>query len=125
MALFNNKPLSKLIRGCWKVYMSYNAIDLFSGCGGMTEGLIKVGFRVVAAVENDKYASIAYKADHDKRGVRLFEEDIRAFKSEKNVKGAKRSLTLDVLFRLCFPAVRDGRYIPLSRSAHEWAAGVG
>ncbi len=63
--------------------MSYNAIDLFSGCGGMTEGLINAGFRVVAAIEIDKYASRAYRANHDRHGVVLFEEDIRTFKVQK------------------------------------------
>ena len=63
--------------------MSYNAIDLFSGCGGMTEGLINAGFRMIAAVEIDKYASEAYRANYDKYGVVLFEEDIRTLKAEK------------------------------------------
>lgn len=63
--------------------MSYNAIDLFSGCGGMTEGLINAGFQVIAAVEIDKFASETYRANHDKHGVVLFEEDIRTLKAEK------------------------------------------
>jgi len=63
--------------------VSYNAIDLFSGCGGMTEGLINAGIRVIAAVEIDKFASEAYRANHDKHGVILFEEDIRTLKAEK------------------------------------------
>ena len=42
--------------------------------------------------------------------------DYRTVQVEKNITGAKRSFTLDVLFRLCFPAVSDGGYIPLSRS---------
>lgn len=63
--------------------MSYNAIDLFSGCGGMTEGLINAGFRVIAAVEIDEYAAQAYRANHDRHGVVLFEEDIQTLKAEK------------------------------------------
>ena len=57
--------------------MPYNAIDLFSGCGGMTEGLFQAGYRVVAAVEIDQFAALAYRANNDQRGVRLFQEDIR------------------------------------------------
>jgi DNA (cytosine-5)-methyltransferase 1 len=57
--------------------MSYNAIELFSGCGGMTEGLFQAGYRVVAAVEIDSFAALAYHANNDQRGVHLFQEDIR------------------------------------------------
>ena len=63
--------------------MLYNAIDLFSGCGGMTEGLISAGFHVVAAVEIDKYAAEAYRANHEQHGVTLFETDIRLLESNK------------------------------------------
>ena len=57
--------------------MPYNAIDLFSGCGGMTEGLIQAGYRVVAAVEIDQFAALTYHANNDQRGVQLFQVDIR------------------------------------------------
>lgn len=57
--------------------MVYNAIDLFAGCGGMTEGLFAAGYRVVAAVEIDCNAAQAYRANNEQRGVVLYEEDIR------------------------------------------------
>lgn len=57
--------------------MVYNAIDLFAGCGGMTEGLFAAGYRVVAAVEIDHNAAQAYRANNEQRGVVLYEEDIR------------------------------------------------
>ena len=57
--------------------MPYNAIDLFSGCGGMTEGLFQAGYQVVAAVEIDQSAAQAYHANNDQRNVYLFQEDIR------------------------------------------------
>ena len=63
--------------------MQYNAIDLFSGCGGMTEGLISAGFHVVAAVEIDNYAAETYRANHDKDGVVLFKKDIRELESSE------------------------------------------
>lgn len=35
-------------------------IDLFSGCGGFSLGMIQAGFEVVAACDNDPYATITY-----------------------------------------------------------------
>jgi len=52
------------------------AIDLFCGCGGVTEGLKRQGFKVVAAVDYDPVACRTYRANH--REVKLIEKDIRA-----------------------------------------------
>ncbi len=51
------------------------AIDLFAGAGGGTEGLKAAGFRVVAAVENDRTACRTYRLNHP--GVVLIERDVR------------------------------------------------
>ena len=36
--------------------MKYNFIDLFAGCGGLSEGFYKEKFNALAHVEIDKYA---------------------------------------------------------------------
>jgi len=51
------------------------AIDLFSGCGGLTTGLKKADFKVLGAVDVDSLSVQTYKANHNK--VKLWEKDIR------------------------------------------------
>lgn len=50
------------------------AIDLFSGAGGLSEGLRQAGFRVMAAVEVDSLAASTYKLNHPT--VELITQDI-------------------------------------------------
>lgn len=51
------------------------AIDLFSGCGGLSCGLKQAGFDVAAAVEIDAKAQSTYKLNHP--SVTLYSADIR------------------------------------------------
>lgn len=51
------------------------AVDLFSGCGGLTLGLKRAGFRVLGAVDNDPLSVQTYTANHPE--VRVLETDIR------------------------------------------------
>ena len=58
----------------------FSAIDLFSGCGGLSLGLRWAGFKVVAAIDNDSVSTATYRMNH--RRTRLFEEDIRSVDPE-------------------------------------------
>lgn len=51
------------------------AIDLFSGCGGLTLGLKQAGFRVIGAIENSELAIETYKKNH--KGVHVWPIDIQ------------------------------------------------
>ncbi|MDR7379697.1 DNA (cytosine-5)-methyltransferase 1 [Rhodoferax ferrireducens] len=53
----------------------YTAIDLFCGAGGLTLGLKKAGFKVIAGVEINQNAAKTYKKNHPR--VKLYIEDIR------------------------------------------------
>jgi DNA (cytosine-5)-methyltransferase 1 len=52
------------------------AVDLFSGCGGLSLGLKEAGFQVVAAVEIDEKAQATYRLNHPT--VQLYGQDIRS-----------------------------------------------
>jgi DNA (cytosine-5)-methyltransferase 1 len=61
--------------------MKPRAIDLFSGCGGLTLGLKQAGFRVIGAVEIDPFAVETYKANHKR--VVIWDRDIKKISAAK------------------------------------------
>lgn len=61
-----------------KTNKKLTAVDLFCGGGGLTIGLKRAGFNVVAGVEVNEEICKTYKAND--RGVALFEQDIRKIK---------------------------------------------
>lgn len=58
----------------------FKAIDLFSGIGGLSTGLKKAGFNVVASVENDKCSVEGYKLNHP--NTKVFNQDIRSINTK-------------------------------------------
>lgn len=67
--------------------MEITAIDLFSGCGGLTQGLKQAGINVITAVEINKNAAKAYAMNHPE--IELIQEDIRNITAEYIIKSAK------------------------------------
>ena len=54
--------------------MPFRAIDVFAGGGGLTVGLKRAGFDVVAAIESEKHAYATYKANHPE--VHALKQDV-------------------------------------------------
>lgn len=54
---------------------NFTAIDLFCGAGGLTVGLKKAGFRVLAGIENNPIAADTYKLNN--RTAKIYRNDIR------------------------------------------------
>lgn len=73
-----------------------SAVDLFSGCGGLSLGLRKAGYRVLAALENEPLASETYRTNHP--DTLLVEEDISQISASEFMRriGLKRG-QLDLL----------------------------
>lgn len=74
--------------------MKYNAIDLFSGCGGLTEGMHKAGFTTKIAVEIVPIAVRAYKMNHPETEV--IQKDIRQISIDE-IKAKLNGETLHLL----------------------------
>jgi DNA (cytosine-5)-methyltransferase 1 len=74
--------------------MKLISIDLFSGVGGLTEGLHKAGFQTKLAFEIDEIASRAYKLNH--KSTKVITDDIRNI-STKEVKKELGDKTIHLL----------------------------
>ncbi len=92
----------------------FTAVDLFSGCGGLTAGLRRGGFHVLGAIEVDGLAAETYTKNHP--AVRVWNRDIR----KVTVSEFARSLGLKPrqldLLAACPPCQAFSRLKTLNRS---------
>lgn len=59
--------LARMVSSLIKPYLdSYNFVDLFAGCGGMSEGFIMNGFKLLAVNEVDKNIMLTNRFNHSK-----------------------------------------------------------
>lgn len=70
-----------------KVKNKYIAIDLFAGCGGLSEGMFKAGFDVKVAIDNHPAAVETYRSNHPK--TKVINQDIRNVTTSVVVKKLK------------------------------------
>lgn len=73
---------------------SFRAVDLFCGGGGLTAGLKKAGFKVVAGVESNERVFSTFRRNHP--DVHLITQDIREVKSTQ-IKKIVGNSQLDLL----------------------------
>lgn len=83
--------------------MKIKAIDLFSGCGGVSIGLTQAGFDVVCAVEIDGDAVKAYKGYHLLKSVNVLKEDICKISGKELLSAGKIDETELYLLAGCPP----------------------
>jgi DNA (cytosine-5)-methyltransferase 1 len=53
-------------------------VDIFCGCGGLSEGFRQAGFDILLGIDHDPYAIQTYNKHHDSRGRIASIEDINA-----------------------------------------------
>lgn len=70
-------------------------VDLFSGCGGLSYGLIQAGFDVILGVDNDKDSLITFEANHP--GSKAVNIDLADPESSRLIKEAVGGRSIDVI----------------------------
>lgn len=69
--------------------IKYEAIDIFSGCGGVSCGLSLAGFKIKSAVEIEKHAVDTYLNYEPLSKVNVLNEDICKLSGRKNIESCK------------------------------------
>lgn len=94
----------------------YEAIDIFSGCGGVSCGLSLAGFKVKSAVEIEKHAVDTYLSYGPLKNVNVLNEDICNLNGEQILKAAKIKKDDIYLFAGCPPCQNFSRQNPLNKN---------
>lgn len=96
--------------------MKYEAIDIFSGCGGVSCGLSIAGFKVKSAVEIEKHAVDTYLNYAPLSRVNVLNEDICELRGEQILKAAGIKKDDIYLFAGCPPCQNFSRQNPLNKN---------
>jgi len=94
----------------------YTAIDLFSGCGGLSFGLEKAGFDVRVAVEIDPSAVMTYQKNHP--GTRVIQSDIKKISGQDLIQAARIGDACLDLLAGCPPCQGFSRITTRNRPDH-------
>lgn len=97
----------------------YEAIDIFSGCGGVSCGLSLAGFKVKAAVEIEKRAVDTYLNYQPLRNVKVLNEDICNLSGKQILKAARIKGDDLYLFAGCPPCQNFSKQNPLNKKKSE------
>lgn len=96
--------------------IKYEAIDIFSGCGGVSCGLSLAGFKLKSAVEIEKHAVGTYLNYGPLKNVNVLNEDICNLSGEQILKAAKIKKDDIYLFAGCPPCQNFSRQNPLNKN---------
>lgn len=96
--------------------IKYEAIDIFSGCGGVSCGLSLAGFKVKSAVEIEKHAVDTYLNYGPLNKVNVLNEDICNLSGEQVLRAAKIKKDDIYLFAGCPPCQNFSRQNPLNKN---------
>lgn len=96
--------------------IKYEAIDIFSGCGGVSCGLSLAGFKVKSAVEIEKHAIDTYLNYGPLNKVKVLNEDICNLSGQQILKAAKIKKDDIYLFAGCPPCQNFSRQNPLNKN---------
>lgn len=99
--------------------IKYEAIDIFSGCGGVSCGLSLAGFKIKSAVEIEERAVKTYLNYVPLSKVKVLNEDICNLGGKQILKAAKINKDDIYLFAGCPPCQNFSRQNPLNKHKSE------